>query len=185
MDHATRNSTCVLQIIKTSLCRRNIRTRSALMSQHLPFIRPSKVVPSGIPAPESRQQQSIWRNLLSWLLYFLFGIILPDGCVVLQICVSAYYVLKWHLRDGLLCRSFRATWDLIIAGLLAFISVVLPFTIAFNNDFQWSSDCPERWPGVEFSTTETVSLRISPMQAVMYAIDGIFAVDILCDLSTT
>lgn len=100
-------------------------------------------------------------------------------------------VLLWIVNDGslnghdhgiMLCRTFRATWDIIITALLAFISIALPFNLAFNNDVQWSPECPDRWPGVESSMAESVRLRISPMQAVMYAIDGIFAVDILCVL---
>lgn len=89
------------------------------------------------------------------------------------------YTFSGHHHGIIFYRTFRGIWDIIITALLAFISMALPFDLAFNNDMQWSPACPDRWPGVESSMAESVPLRISPMQAVMYAIDGFFAVDIL------
>lgn len=146
-----------------------------------------QVVPESFSDPISNPRPA-WQNFLSWILYFLFGILLPDGSVPVKefFCIALMIAFDMKLQNQhseqfwKACRTFRAIWDIVITTILAFISVALPFSLAFNSDVQWSPDCPERWPGVAASSAESVSLRISPFEALMYAIDGIFAVDILC-----
>jgi Ion transport protein len=101
---------------------------------------------------------AVLKNIALWVVYYAVGIILPDG-------------------------YFRATWDLIIAMLLAYISIVLPYTIAFKyDDGVWSDSCPESWPWRPDVEEPLDLTSLNPGAVVQYAVDAIFAMDIMCVL---
>lgn len=113
---------------------------------------------------DQHRELSKWQmflNICRWALYYSVGVIAPDG-------------------------YFRAMWDLVIAVFLAYISITLPYNIAFNyDDGNWSPSCPDNWPWKpEFPTVPSIesAFALSPVELVQYSIDLVFACDIMCVL---